>query len=105
MRPRPSLLAISYLGNQVQLRRCGVDLFKRLALTLKTHWQDVLNAFESCLFNDAVEGKNAQTQVAKACSRRFRRVRSLITVSYLVCGKLIHLPAAPYGRTCRLAAA
>ncbi len=48
---------------------------------------------------------NAQIQAAKARARGFRRIQNLIKVSYLVCGKLSHLPASPYGTTSRVAAA
>ncbi|MFP4147054.1 MAG: transposase [Halorhodospira sp.] len=46
-------------------RRCRLEPFKRLALTLKAHWQGILNAFDSRLSNGAVEGMNAQIQAAK----------------------------------------
>ncbi|MBK1729748.1 hypothetical protein [Halorhodospira halophila] len=48
---------------------------------------------------------NAQIQAAKARARGFRTTRNLITVCYLIGGKLTHLPASPYGTTCRPAAA
>lgn len=86
-------------------RRCRLEPFKRLALTIKAHWQGILNRFDSRLSNGAVEGMNARIQAAKARARGFRRVRNLIAISYLVCGKLSHLPSSPYGTTCRSAAA
>ncbi len=43
-------------------RRCRLEPFKRLALTLKAHWQGILNAFDSRLSNGAVKGMNAQIQ-------------------------------------------
>ena len=72
---------------------------------LKAHWQGILNAFDSRLSNGSVEGMNAQIQAAKARARGFRTTRNLITVCYLIGGKLTHLPASPYGTTCRPAAA
>lgn len=86
-------------------RRCRLEPFKRFALTVKAHWEGILNRFDSRLSNGAVEGMNAQIQAAKARARGFRRVENLITVSYLVCGKLSHLPASPYRTTSRAAAA
>nr|WP_274600662.1 transposase [Halorhodospira neutriphila] len=94
---------ISAIGSQ--LWRCRLEPFKRLALTLKAHWQGILNAFGSRLSNGSVEGMNAQIQAAKARARGFRTTRNLITVCYLIGGKLTHLPASPYGTTCRPAAA
>ncbi|WP_338034595.1 transposase [Halorhodospira neutriphila] len=105
VQPRISLLRylISAIGSQ--LWRCRLEPFKRLALTLKAHWQGILNAFGSRLSNGSVEGMNAQIQAAKARARGFRTTRNLITVCYLIGGKLTHLPASPYGTTCRPAAA
>jgi len=74
-------------------------------LTVKAHWQGILNRFDSRLSNGAVEGMNAQIQAAKARARGFRHLRNLITISYLVCGKLTHLPASPYRTTSSAAAA
>ena len=86
-------------------RRSRLEPFKRLALTLKAHWQGILNAFDSRLSNGSVEGMNAQIQAAKARARGFRTTRNLITICYLIGGKLTHLPASPYGTTCRSAGA
>mgnify|MGYP000532964450 CR=1 FL=1 len=75
------------------------------ALGLSAPWEVSDIRFDSRLSNGAVEGMNAQIQAAKARARGFRRIQNLITVSYLVCGKLSHLPASPYRTTCRAAAA
>ena len=86
-------------------RRCRLEPFKRLALTLKAHWRGILNAFDSRLSNGSVEGMNGQIQVAKGRARGFRATRNLITICHLVCGKLTHLPASPYGTRCSPTAA
>lgn len=80
-------------------RRCRLAPFKRLALTLKAHWQGVLNAFDSRLNNGGVEGLNSLIQAAKARARGYRTARNLITIAYLIGAKLRHLPASPYTTT------
>ncbi|BBE10963.1 hypothetical protein HH1059_03490 [Halorhodospira halochloris] len=86
-------------------RRCRLEPFKRLALTLKAHWQGILNAFDSRLSNGPVESMNGQIQVAKGRARGFRTTKNLISICYLIAGKLTHLPASPYGTICRSAVA
>jgi transposase len=82
-------------------RRCRLEPFKRLALTLKKHLQGVLNAFDSRLSNGRVEGINSLIQAAKARARGYRTSDNLITMAYLIAGKLVHLPAAPYRRAAK----
>ena len=77
-------------------RRCRLEPFKRLALTLKKHLQGVLNAFDSRLSNGRVEGINSLIQAAKARARGYRTSDNLITMAYLIAGKLVHLPSTPY---------
>lgn len=82
-------------------RRCRLEPMKRVAATLKTHWQGILNAFDSRLTNGRVEAINSLIQAAKARARGYRTTRHLITMAYLIAGKLTHLPASPYNTTCR----
>lgn len=77
-------------------RRCRLDPFKRLAATIQAHWDGILNVFDSRLTNGMVEGMNGLIQAAKARARGYRTARSLITMSYLIGGKLSALPANPY---------
>jgi transposase len=79
-------------------RRSRLEPFKRLANTLKNHLHGLLNAFDSHLSNGRVEGINSLIQAAKARARGYRTTRSLITIAYLIAGKLVHLPASPYAR-------
>ncbi len=79
-------------------RRCRLSPIKQVAATLKTHWDGILNAFDSKLTNGRVEAANALIQAAKAKARGYGTTRHLITISYLVAGKLIHLPASPFKR-------
>jgi len=77
-------------------RRCRLDPIKQVAKTLKDHWAGILNAFDSKLTNGRVEGANSLVQAAKAKARGYGTVRHLITIAYLVAGKLTHLPASPF---------
>ncbi|SFD03425.1 Transposase [Thiohalospira halophila DSM 15071] len=80
-------------------RRSRLAPFKRLALTVRAHWDGILNAFDSRLTNGRVEGLNAHIQAAKARARGYRTTRNLITMAYLVGAKLSQLPAAPHTPT------
>lgn len=77
-------------------RRCRVPQMKKLAASIKEHLKGILNGFTSHLSNGRVEGINSLIQAAKARARGYRTNRSLIAMSYLIAGKLIHLPASPY---------
>jgi transposase len=77
-------------------RRCRLEPIKQVAKTLKTHWDGILNAFDSKLTNGRVEGANSLIQAAKAKARGYGTTRHLITIAYLIAGKLTHLPASPF---------
>ena len=75
---------------------CRLDPVKQVAKTLKDHWAAILNAFDSKLTNGRVEGGNSLVQAAKAKACGYGTVKHLITIAYLVAGKLTHLPASPF---------
>lgn len=77
-------------------RRCRLEPIKRVAATLRRHWQGILNAFDSTLTNGRVEAINSLIQAAKARARGYRTTRHLITIAYLIAGKLTHLPTSPF---------
>ena len=58
------------------------------AHTIKNHWHGVLRWFDSRISNGILEGINSLIQTAKAKARGFRSTRNLITVVYLIAGKL-----------------
>jgi len=68
---------------------------KQVAAIIKTHWQGILNAFDSKLTNSSVAAANAGIQAAKARARGYGTTTHLITIAYLVAGRLTHLPASP----------
>ena len=58
------------------------------ARTIKRHWNGVLVWFESGITNGVLEGINSLIQAAKAKARGYRSSRNLITIVYLIAGKL-----------------
>jgi len=58
------------------------------ARTIKRHWDGVLRWFESGITNGVLEGINSLIQAAKAKARGYRSTRNLISVVYLIAGKL-----------------
>lgn len=77
-------------------RRCRLDPMKKLALTLKAHWQGLLQGFSSHLNNGYVEAMNSLIQAAKARARGYGSIRHFIAICYLLAGKLRHLPESPF---------
>lgn len=62
------------------------------AKTIKRHWAGVLRWAESGLTNGLLEGINSLVQAAKAKARGYRSPRTLITMAYLLAGKLDFRP-------------
>ena len=74
-------------------RRNRLEPFSKLARALKAQCEGILNGFDSALTNGSVEAINGLVQAAKARARGYRKPRNLINMSYLIAGKLSHLPA------------
>jgi len=73
----------------------------KAAKTIKKHWDGVLRWFTSRISNGLLEATNGLIQSAKRTARGFRSTRYLITMVYLIAGKLdFQLPAlAPVTHT------
>jgi len=80
-------------------RRCRVPQMKEFALTIHRHWDGILNSFDSKLSNGPVEAINSVIQAAKARARDYSTTKNMILVTYLIAGKLSHLPRSPYKPT------
>ena len=80
-------------------KRSRLAPFRKLARTLKAHWEGILNGFDSRLSNGGVEAINGLIQAAKASARGYRTSRNFINMAYLVAGRLNHLPASPHTTT------
>ncbi|NYE31239.1 transposase [Rhodanobacter sp. K2T2] len=75
--------------------RCRLAPFKRLGVTVKKHLDGILEHFRSRLNNGFAEAINGRVQAAKARAKAYGSDAHLITISYLVCAKLKHLPKNP----------
>jgi len=75
--------------------RCRLEPFKRLAVTMQKHLDGILEHFRSGLNNGFAEAINGHIQAAKARVKGYG-IAHLITISYLVCAKLKHLPKNPW---------
>lgn len=77
-------------------RRSRLEPFKRLAKTLKDHFDSVVRGMLDHRSNAFVEAMNGLMQQAKRAARGFRTVANFIAIAYLRLGKLTHLPASPF---------
>lgn len=65
-----------------------LDPMIRVAKTLRRHWDGVLRWFSTRISNGILEGINSLLQAAKARARGYRSTRNLITMAYMIAGKL-----------------
>jgi transposase len=71
-----------------------IEPMKEAAKTMKLHWDCILNWFKSKISNGILEGINSLVQAAKARARGYRTNDYLITMIYLITGKLqFNLPS------------
>jgi transposase len=66
----------------------GIEPMIKAAQTIQAHAEGVLRWFRSGLSNGFLEGLNSLIKAAKAKARGYRNIQSLITVAYLIAGKL-----------------
>jgi len=64
-----------------------LEPIRQAAYTIKAHWKGVLRWFTSQI-SGVLEGINSLVQAAKARARGYRTTRNLITMVYLIAGKL-----------------
>jgi transposase len=76
--------------------RSRLEPFKRLARTLKNHFEGVIAGMPQGRSNAFVEAMNGLLQNAKRAARGFRTSKNFITIAYLCMSKLKHLPANPF---------
>lgn len=63
-------------------------LIQKMARTVKDHWDGILSHFASTLTTGYLEGVNSLIQAAKARARGYRNPRNMISMAYLIAGKL-----------------
>jgi transposase len=81
--------ATTFLEDWCELAQAsGLEPVKKVAQTLKERAAGVLRWFTERLTNGLLEGINSILQAAKAKARGYRTTRNLITIAYLLAGKL-----------------
>ena len=65
-----------------------ITLIQKMARTVKDHWDGILSHFDSELTSGFLEGINSLIQAAKARARGYRNPRNMISMAYLIAGKL-----------------
>jgi transposase len=73
--------------------RSRLDPMRRVARTIQQHWDGVLRWFTTHISNGVLEGTNSLIQAAKAKARGYRTTKNLITMAYLITGKLDFTPS------------
>ena len=63
-------------------------LIQKMARTVKDHWDGILGHFDNELTTGYLEGVNSLIQAAKARARGYRNPRNMISMAYLIAGKL-----------------
>ena len=77
-------------------RRCRLEPFKKLALTLRQRMAAVVRGMVDHRSNAFVEAMNGLLQQAKRAARGFRTSKNFIAIAYLRMSKLTHLPVSPF---------
>ncbi|MCC7101243.1 MAG: ISL3 family transposase [Rubrivivax sp.] len=77
-------------------RRSRLAPFKRLAATLKAHFDAVVRSMLDHRSNAFIEAMNGLMQQAKRAASGFRTATNFIAIAYLRLGKLTHLPTSPF---------
>lgn len=68
--------------------RSRIEQVKKVAGTVKDHWNGILAWFDSKLSNGFLEAINGLIQAAKRRARGYRSTKNLINMAYLIAGKL-----------------
>lgn len=86
---QPPALAESFLKKwYFWATHSRLEPMKEAARTIKNHWSGVLRWFTSRVSNGTLEGINSLVQAAKARARGYRTSKNLISMIYLISGKL-----------------
>ncbi len=69
-----------------------LDPFRKLASSIREHWDGVVAFMETRVTNGAIEAVNSLIQLAKRMARGFRSFRYFQLMAYLKAGKLTNSP-------------
>ncbi len=67
---------------------CRIEEVIKVARTNKVHWDGIMSWYTRPITNAILEGINSLIQAAKAKARGYRTLDNLITMVYLIAGKL-----------------
>jgi transposase len=73
--------------------RCKIPAMEQAAKTIRRHWDGVIQYFHSGVTNAILESINSRIQVARARARGYRNKDYMISMLYLIAGKLDLIPA------------
>lgn len=65
-----------------------ISLIQKMSKTIMNHWDGILSYFDSALTTGFLEGVNSLIQSAKARARGYRNPQNMISMAYLIAGKL-----------------
>jgi transposase len=68
--------------------RSRLEPIKAFVKLVKTHWDGIMAWHQSHISNGLLEGTNSLIQAAKARARGYRNQQKMITIIYLIAGKL-----------------
>jgi len=80
------------------VKQSGLGPMVEVVGTIERHWDGILRWFQSRITNGVLEGINSLIQAAKAKARGYRNTKNLITIVYLIAGKLDFRLAATHTR-------
>jgi transposase len=69
-------------------RRCRLEPFKKLAKTLKKHWDGILAYYENWTTSAAIEAINGKLQLARKRARGYRNFDNFRAISYWIAGDI-----------------
>jgi transposase len=92
--PGPASAALHLTSWCSWAARSRLKPFRKLAATIKTHWDGILAFFPHCVTSAAIEAINGIIQTARRRARGFRNFANLQAISYWMAGRLnLHIPA------------
>ena len=69
-------------------KRSRLQPIKDFVKLVETHWDGIVGWHDSRISNGLLEGTNSLIQAAKARARGYRSKTKMITIIYLIAGKL-----------------
>jgi transposase len=69
-------------------RRCRMEPIKKLCITLKRHWDGILDYYRNSTTSAIMEGLNSRLQLARRRARGYRNWKNFRTIAYWIAGSL-----------------